>query len=71
MLAMLCIWFHVEAARGFFGFFFFYGLQKTEVTVLLFFVCQCYMCIFFIIFSLILPKFFAAVLPNVLFFLTQ
>lgn len=38
MLAMLCIWFHVEAARGFFwggG----YGLQKTEVTVLLFFVC--------------------------------
>lgn len=36
MLAMLCIWFHVEAARIFWEFFF-YGLQKTEVTVLLFF----------------------------------
>lgn len=39
MLAMLCIWFHVEAARGFFLGGGGYGLQKTEVTVLLFFVC--------------------------------
>lgn len=70
MLAMLCIWFHVEAARVFLGGGLWSSKNRSH-SAAIFCVLVLHVHFFFIIFSLILPKFFAAVLPNVLFFLTQ